>query len=1034
MGFLYQVLKDVSEKQPYSVGKTTLISATKEIRKEIWNGHEAFKRCIQKVTGKVSAYNMSVMNCNDSLKNLIEKLIDYSKTDGSLMKGVKSIDADKVTGTSGNDAQVYQTEKLLLNCITYIKKFNSDIDTNKPQNKKIREALNDLNYKLRDKIDTARNVIKYETERLTKLSAKESDDLGTMKELISTKLENVKSCVNDNIDKDVKLLADRLKEAVKIILVLLEKIDTNLTKYVGELEACINSADSMINSAMEGMQKMERKEIGRSATNEIYTSTDVLTAWKDRLDAYWRDLLALTGQVDQTITELGEQFENQKDINNIFDKIKNEMVSIKGQGSTRATKGLQGVLNVLNTYSYQYGAGFEKTVEGWLNDIVGEEKGRKGWLQTYVNGYIANYLGGENTGKFTDKGSQENINKVIKDKIMDQLKTSGANIIDITGKKVQQEINDNVENKPKSTDNVEKYVEAIKLGCNNFAEQLESKIHENVGSIVGAVNSAVNNGVAITKTTNLSEAIYATLSFLSCKSRQVANELHSFALGNSIRGRQSIAQTLDTALSDAKKLHRQLETATGKSNTTENFAGKLDETIEAVRNRVEDITVHEIKAGISSMSSKIKKSLDAITEEFARSAADVNKLLQTLKSKTIGKSTDMKVVKGSLQEIKDNLHNLRTGDLGRAIKKAKEFVNGADDVRNKTIDGLKAHVGTNVTEAKEHLTKKARIDYVSFMGKLHETLTTNIVPKKDDLKLDTLSEAFQNFCSPLHAYLKDEIGRENDANHAKKHPSSQRPTNNYADAVTCVQNELEKLIHQIRAGNRYDHHVPRLLNGLTDAIDGLHPESFSEPNTPLLETIAHGLRGLVGELGKAYINRYDGGSEGMILVDARTTKVTDDGNKCAKVCLSLLSILYSEFKTILKYCVARCKSDQININTELGKYFATQGYKVTEDGKKHWELQDSKGMTGLFICKRMFGSDEHHLYYIDKSKQNALDTLHDCLQIYYQVCHVATFSAKKRPCNIFEMLCWMSGLPCNNVLTKCYMRLSVNCSSIPLTA
>ncbi|GBE62773.1 Apolipophorin-III superfamily protein, putative [Babesia ovata] len=60
--------------------------------------------------------------------------------------------------------------------------------------------------------------------------------------------------------------------------------------------------------------------------------------------------------------------------------------------------------------------------------------------------------------------------------------------------------------------------------------------------------------------------------------------------------------------------------------------------------------------------------------------------------------------------------------------------------------------------------------------------------------------------------------------------------------------------------------------------------------------------------------------------------------------------------------------------------------------------------------KRVFNSD--------KDTKNALGILVQCLNDYYKACHYATLSATKSPCNVYEMLCWLTGLKYNSVYDK----------------
>ncbi|CDR71499.1 hypothetical protein, conserved [Babesia bigemina] len=443
--------------------------------------------------------------------------------------------------------------------------------------------------------------------------------------------------------------------------------------------------------------------------------------------------------------------------------------------------------------------------------------------------------------------------------------------------------------------------------------------------------------------------------------------------------------------------------------------GQIGEKLEAIKEKINKLQSIDLKNLIKSTEAFAGFSTEQCAKAIEELDKHVNSQVETATEKltTQAKKHYVSTLKTELQNFTARVQGHLTG-LTTIID--KDLVQGYKGLM-KTVQGVKFIV--------EHR-KDAEFDTsadTALFTKLKDAVP--VPPGQEKLTkehFEALSSAFKHYFNNIHGYVKEEISRldkqyKQTLNYQLTHTESKYLERLYTSKLDAANTALNNLLDHI-SNHRYDHEVPALLDSLSTKVDGLHPKTFNEPSSPLLDGISKGLGKFAAELSKTYLNAYDGASDGMVLVDARTTKVTDDGKRCAKVCLSLLSILYSEFKTILKYCVARCKSDQININTDLGKYFATQGYKVTEDGKKHWELQDSKGMTGLFICKRMFGSDEHHLYYIDKSKQNALDTLHDCLQIYYQVCHVATFSARKRPCNIFEMLCWVSGLPCNNVFDE----------------
>ncbi|CDR71377.1 hypothetical protein, conserved [Babesia bigemina] len=425
--------------------------------------------------------------------------------------------------------------------------------------------------------------------------------------------------------------------------------------------------------------------------------------------------------------------------------------------------------------------------------------------------------------------------------------------------------------------------------------------------------------------------------------------------------------------------------------------------------------------------------------------------LKTIPSTVVSKTSDAVELLNKLKEtLKWQLNNIAVTvrdaneTLDTAIEKLKTAVLSSRQALQGAITSVQNDLTESVKKSIEILTQEVRSLFakgheadLAALRKLVDTQLGNIFTIIQEDRNTAIKGMLQKikdgFMVPIEDFYPRASPPPKSLEQKKLHELAERVKQSFAnffdalrtqkgftfdfDKISSPNDALNKLLKDLADSQHFDHGFTKNLQRLKYRLGQFTPEKFGDGESPsVLEALRRGYPALVGELEKAYVNVYDG-ADSIVWSQKTNNKdyPSEDSAKCAKVCLSLLSILYSEFKTILKYCVARCKSDQINMNTELGKYFATQGYKVTEDGKKHWELQDSKGMIGLFICKRMFGKDEHHLYYIDKSKQNALDTLHDCLQIYYQVCHVATFSARKRPCNIFEMLCWVSGLPCNNV-------------------
>ncbi|CDR71714.1 hypothetical protein, conserved [Babesia bigemina] len=226
--------------------------------------------------------------------------------------------------------------------------------------------------------------------------------------------------------------------------------------------------------------------------------------------------------------------------------------------------------------------------------------------------------------------------------------------------------------------------------------------------------------------------------------------------------------------------------------------------------------------------------------------------------------------------------------------------------------------------------------------------------------------------------------------------------------------------------------VSSRLADLQTQLDTLTATQFAEAS-PLLNVVKAGVRAFHGELAKQYVSRYSGNWFTDKVVKPKTsseaktvktmpnpadnTEITEYGRKCAKVFLTALSITHNALKALKKYGSVRWRSQQVNDTTEFGKFFINHGYHVATGDKQQWELQDKVTKTGFHIYKLVVKDDDEHVYTKhDHDQDNGpLKRLHGCLQTYYRVGHVTSASAKKRPSNIFEILCWISGLPSNNV-------------------
>ncbi|CDR71476.1 hypothetical protein, conserved [Babesia bigemina] len=344
-------------------------------------------------------------------------------------------------------------------------------------------------------------------------------------------------------------------------------------------------------------------------------------------------------------------------------------------------------------------------------------------------------------------------------------------------------------------------------------------------------------------------------------------------------------------------------------------------------------------------------------------------------------------------------------DLRIGFKGLMRVMGGVSNVTGKPV----AAPGTSDTDA------KSLLDSIKELAQSRDPDT----PMKSTFT--KLSEAFNNYFNPIQTYVNAQI--------SAKNPSEPEINKAITDAniehLTDVNTKFDDLLNHLKNDTKpprtyiFDHTYSNLHSHLSSSLTALHPSHFANPRHPeLLDAVRAGLEGFVTEMERVYVNGYDSETFGELVETKKgdkEEKLTSYGKKVSKVCLNVLSILHTELNILVKYCLSTCKTEQIEHETTLGKFFAGNGYKVSEPERKHWELQDKSTMTGFFICRRLIGTKDKYVFKKNDANQEigALKTLHQHLQTYYRVGHVATSSSKKTPCSIFEMLCWLCGLPCN---------------------
>ncbi|CDR94843.1 hypothetical protein BBBOND_0111420 [Babesia bigemina] len=361
------------------------------------------------------------------------------------------------------------------------------------------------------------------------------------------------------------------------------------------------------------------------------------------------------------------------------------------------------------------------------------------------------------------------------------------------------------------------------------------------------------------------------------------------------------------------------------------------------------------------------------------------------------------------EEVTDKIDNLKKSALTQFAKRKtaeleelKKFVHDQKNI----IDNI---IFTNQTTG---------------LKGLMNTIGTNLQAYVDPLRypnVKDLSKHLDFYFNPLFTYI---ISQTN--------PSSQ--------LVADLQSRTHALLTHLHDNNRtftFDSGFRSLLHGLTTYLSTFNPAGFANPHHPqLLDALKAGMQGLVGEMEKAYVNRYDGHPKMEWTTQNKEQKdeITADATRCAKVFMSCLPMWVEDLGELKRRCEGSWSKKAIHLKDEidkenpLGEFLKQCGYRVPTSQKSHQdgELQCRHTFTGKHIDGILgkiiqMSNLEHVPQCRSREKEwnfNIMDfiaCLYSHLDEYNEVCHLSTLFSKRHPCSIYEILCWFSGLPHSTV-------------------
>ncbi|GBE63252.1 hypothetical protein, conserved [Babesia ovata] len=945
MAFLHSVLKDVHDKQPYNVGKNILRdNVLSHFNGKLCSGHNGFKSVIGQVADGVGRYNREVERSNRDVKTIItgmkskmESLRDQvsgilnDHSDAGTLKGFTPEEVEKVeaaVSTAEELAKEYAKNGAYFENNFYDRKRGYRSSTAEPT-----QQFKDLNPALRDKINSAIENISYEGARLTEMSAQEKEKLAATTEKIKKTMKNLQNCVDNNVGEKVNALCKKVKERLQKILEQLKKINKQLSNYVAELDRWIKSADGIVGGTINETKKiMDKGHVAWPLEDKIKGDVDSLkdkalelyghftvanqeveNLVKQALEAVKamdaelkQDLFGVRGAINNAIKELAKTLEGNvksdlgvleggirsaltEHVKKVLQKIQESVGKIKGPGNVGKKTGLEAVKLKVAELTRAFvnngrDAGFTYRVDGWLDGILGKDKGSgMESVKTCITKYVEEIT---QLGK-TDV-DENKVKEEMKRYIKNQLDTD--NVIKPAQGKID-EVKDTIDE-----NNITKNLEAIKEACEEFVKKLDEKIKngENadiVTNIVGTIQTGFQLRDKYASRAPLRSAVHTTLIALCSSVKQVATELNSFALVNSKKPEiESIAENVTSSLADAGTLDSQLGQATNGRGSGPGKVLSTEKTVELAHYNAETYIEAELKQKFPG--SNGAAALRAATtpeyqfgDKLMSNFHDTHKKLLKgqIASATTGVSHTDDVLEQQLKEASGSKVNIQNSEGFRLYKQQvdQSKVDGDPDtlagalpnkikeiktqVENavKDIEERKKEADGKVDEVRKTLT--ALYDAVKEVGgNLKSNLTTlrdtNIRKNLDgikkqlenlkELELKTVIQDVERFMKSLDSSLEPTIQLL--GNHVRDEVASAEKTlitharKQYVNAVKFllekfadrVTEELRSLPEQIKKdlaiGHKgfmekiYDHFITRVQR-----INEVDPDKFTTTESPL---------------------------------------------------------------------------------------------------------------------------------------------------------------------------------------------------------
>ncbi|CDR71696.1 hypothetical protein, conserved [Babesia bigemina] len=601
MGFLYYLLKDVSEKQPYKVGKNDLKQFVDTVLfKKLSTGRKGFE-VIERVAGKVGEYNGKVKTSNENVTRPIIKLrADMEKLENEVSKILEN---DAVSGATKKSVQavtyseeqvkqaVIDINKLLNDCKFHGKDYNNHLDM-AHNSENMKNAINDLNFKLRDRVLIATKAVKHESQRLNELSDKAWADFRSMKKCISREMQSLNKSVNLTISERIGMLLDDVNQKATDILRQLHEMRRKLQDYVIKLNDWIVAARKVRGEADEKVteivNKLQGSDTGASAEGGRLKITEAAQVLQDKANDLRTKAYNAKTQVQTLVSQALAAVKTMDDalrtnLRTVRDEIKaaiRSYVTSDLNGKIKAAltemtdkiakKGgntpghLDKIVAGVKQYAEGFQGAFKATIQTIVKDVVNSE-GIKGYLKWYVDDNKTDFLDllkNRADGNIDASDSiVTRITPVIISKITETLQMHVGEVV----------ITENTD--------VSRMLQNISESLTTYAHQIADKRAMIVSAIWNDDKLYNSPGMGNHKDTYINKAASAVIAAVKSAAEDMGKELESFILNSEI---DQLGKAITDVIGLGEKLYDQIiqsgDTGSIKfSNVSSEIAGKVNQ-------------------------------------------------------------------------------------------------------------------------------------------------------------------------------------------------------------------------------------------------------------------------------------------------------------------------------------------------------------------------------------------------------------------------------------------------------------------------